>query len=627
MTRRAHSSIFSRPPPPPPPPPPSPTDSRHLAQLLKEHCLVEGGELQVASWIRDEGYDAPIPAVLAALEATAAGDLLFWAGRYNLFVLWSSDRAHPWDALPASGRHVTLEIGKLRGTDAQPVVLLDGVPVTDYTFSNATLRTTSPLGWATPDGGSARVTLELGFSSYFGYGGKDTAGAYLGLQCHGIMWPAAGPASVPAAWPIAPPAVAGKVNVAGRSAAVAPGASDSLAAFVGCYATHILPLEAGGPSTPGPELSVTVNPQGRPVVCVGGTPASSWTFDASNVLAWTDEAGSSAWLQFMVLPAGPACMGALTPAGEAAGLNVFGELRSQASRLPPDAALDPAVGRMVATGLARSATLLTGRLLAGAAQTWDRLKAGESADDIMAASSDGLLHGMQADFGTLDRIHAVGSVAEALFGGLAGSAASAAELAPAATADAAAGEGEAAEAAAAARVAADAAAAAAAETEEAGTGGNAMEATNKAAVAAWRAAQAAAAAAAAEAAALEAGRHARTAATIAAQVAASSAAQAYNAARAAACDASRAEARAAAAALRAVEQGIALYAERRDYLKLKEIAEASDVAGKALASARDAVEGWTAGSVAGRVSALEAAKTAADAAQLCHKFMRSVSKA
>ena len=548
-------------------------------------------------------------------------------------MLWSSDRAHPWDALPTSGRHVTLEVGKLRGTDAQPVVLLDGVPVTDYTFSNATLRTGAPITWTTPDGGTARVTLELGFSSYFGYGGKDAAGAYLGLQCHGVMWPAAGPASVPAAWPIAPPAVAGKVNVAGRSAAVAPGASDSLAAFVGCYATHILPEEAGGPATPGPELSITVNPQGRPVVCVGGSPVTSWTFDASNVLAWTDEAGSAAWLQFMVLPAGPACMGALTPAGEAAPaertLNVFGELRSQASRLPPDAALDPAVGRMVATGLARSATLLTGRLLAGAAQTWDRLKAGETADDIMAASSDGLLHGMQADFGTLDRIHAVGAVAEALFGGglIGGASGTAAELAPAATADAAAGEGEAVEAAAAARVAADAAAAAAAETEEAGTGGNAMEATNKAAVAAWRAAQAAAAAAAAEAAALEAGRHARTAATIAAQVAASTAAQAYNAARAAACDASRAEARAASAALRAVEQGIALYAERRDYLKLKEIAEASDVAGKALASARDAVEGWTAGSVAGRVAALEAAKTAADAAQLCHKFMRSVSKA
>lgn len=45
-------------------------------------------------------------------------------------------------------------------------------------------------------------------------------------------------------------------------------------------------------------------------------------------------------------------------------------------------------------------------------------------------------------------------------------------------------------------------------------------------------------------------------------------------------DAAKAEARAAVAALRAVEAGIAVYAERRDYLKLKDIAEASDVAGK-----------------------------------------------
>ena len=47
-----------------------------------------------------------------------------------------------------------------------------------------------------------------------------------------------------------------------------------------------------------------------------------------------------------------------------------------------------------------------------------------------------------------------------------------------------------------------------------------------------------------------------------------------------AAESAAAEARAAAAALRAVEAGIALYAEKRDYLKLKDIAEASDVAGK-----------------------------------------------
>jgi hypothetical protein len=53
-----------------------------------------------------------------------------------------------------------------------------------------------------------------------------------------------------------------------------------------------------------------------------------------------------------------------------------------------------------------------------------------------------------------------------------------------------------------------------------------------------------------------------------------------------AAESAAAEARAAAAALRAVEAGIALYAEKRDYLKLKDIAEASDVAGKVRAIAR-----------------------------------------
>ncbi len=51
-------------------------------------------------------------------------------------------------------------------------------------------------------------------------------------------------------------------------------------------------------------------------------------------------------------------------------------------------------------------------------------------------------------------------------------------------------------------------------------------------------------------------------------------------AREVAAESAKAEQRAAAAALRAVEAGIALYAEKRDYIKLKDIAEASDVAGK-----------------------------------------------
>lgn len=310
----------------------------------------------------------------------------------------------------------------------------------------------------------------------------------------------------------------------------------------------------------------------------------------------------------------------------ALGMNVFGELRSQPSRLMPDGTMDASVGQMVAAGLSTSATLLVAQLLRNASRCWALLREGSTADDIMS-NNQNLLHSMQSDFGTLARLHAVGAAAEATFNGSLNATVDDIKLlSPAAAGDAAAGDAEAAESAQAAKVAAEAAAAAAAETEDAASDGNAMEATSKAAVSAWRASQAAAAAAAAEAACLDAARHSACARTVAALGCAMSAAQAYNAARACAADASRAEARAASAALRAVEQGIALYAERRDYLKLKEIAEASDVAGKALAAAKQAVEGWSAGSATGRTIALEAAKTCADAAQLCHKFMRSVHK-
>ena len=53
-----------------------------------------------------------------------SGDLLFWASRYHLFVSWSPDRAHPWDALPAAGQYSTLEIGLLRGSTNKVVLRL-----------------------------------------------------------------------------------------------------------------------------------------------------------------------------------------------------------------------------------------------------------------------------------------------------------------------------------------------------------------------------------------------------------------------------------------------------------------------------------------------------------------------
>lgn len=49
---------------------------------------------------------------------------------------------------------------------------------------------------------------------------------------------------------------------------------------------------------------------------------------------------------------------------------MFGELRSQPSRLAPDAAMDPAVGQLVASGLASASTMLAASLLRSAFR-WD----------------------------------------------------------------------------------------------------------------------------------------------------------------------------------------------------------------------------------------------------------------
>lgn len=53
-----------------------------------------------------------------------------------------------------------------------------------------------------------------------------------------------------------------QVNIAGRDAALSPGASDTLAAFAGTYATHQLPAAEGGQAVLGAEVVVTVNSQG-----------------------------------------------------------------------------------------------------------------------------------------------------------------------------------------------------------------------------------------------------------------------------------------------------------------------------------------------------------------------------
>ena len=70
-----------------------------------------------------------------------------------------------------------------------------------------------PIEWETPGGEKAQVNLQLQFSAFFGYGQVDAEPGYLGLQCHGILWPVVD-SDLPHYWPIAPPVISGKVRAA-----------------------------------------------------------------------------------------------------------------------------------------------------------------------------------------------------------------------------------------------------------------------------------------------------------------------------------------------------------------------------------------------------------------------------
>ena len=56
------------------------------------------------------------------------------------------------------------------------------------------------------------------------------------------------------------------------------------------------------------------------MVSVNGQNLVAFNFDYNNVLAWRDEAGYSAWLQFLVLPGGPVFVGKISNSGYDGGL-------------------------------------------------------------------------------------------------------------------------------------------------------------------------------------------------------------------------------------------------------------------------------------------------------------------
>ena len=151
---------------------------------------------------------------------------------------------------------------------------------------------------------------------------------------------------------------------------------------------------------------------GTPVVALNGNKLDSWTFGPNNVLAWEDEAGHTAWLQFVHLAEGPVFMGNLHKPDETSpereslpahskaqifldafilpvylmrvacciyinqgrlenwhvctGFNVFGELKGQHSRLSPTSVMDAVVGEKVAAGLGVASTLLLAEVLQSA---------------------------------------------------------------------------------------------------------------------------------------------------------------------------------------------------------------------------------------------------------------------
>ena len=73
------------------------------------------------------------------------------------------------------------------------------------------------------------------------------------------------------------------------------------------------------------------------MLTVDGRALTAWTFDANNVLAWDNEAGYAAWLQFMALPGGPVFMGSLRPVDDAEGV-------PQGGARPCDRVSDPNPG-------------------------------------------------------------------------------------------------------------------------------------------------------------------------------------------------------------------------------------------------------------------------------------------
>ena len=55
-----------------------PCPRSQLANLLKEHCLVAGGDTNVSQWLKDEGSDASLSSILKVPRASFFMTALCW---------------------------------------------------------------------------------------------------------------------------------------------------------------------------------------------------------------------------------------------------------------------------------------------------------------------------------------------------------------------------------------------------------------------------------------------------------------------------------------------------------------------------------------------------------------------
>eukprot|EP00884_Botryococcus_braunii_P011962 jgi/Botrbrau1/20767/Bobra.0156s0002.1 len=579
-----------------------------LARLLKEHWRSPLGEEQITQSIRDEGYETTLWGLIQEFQKKQLWDISFWQSQYHLFVTWSPCKKHPWDRLQTADEFIMLEIG-LSAAGNKPVVLLAGKQIEKFSFSDGVLKTQEPVLWTMPDGHMLAVHLQLAFSCFQGYpGAAPSKLSYLGLQCHGLLWPADS-LNTPQQWPVSPPLISGKVNAALRRTAQEPGANDSLGTFAGTYA--IYELEKDGTCCSAPHLDITISkePSGEVKVRCGGAVVDKWDFSINNVLTWSRSTGV-AWLQLIVVPEGPILLGNINNAGK--GLTAYGEPKAQASRISPSGRVDTAVGSILAANLATTSTLLCLQTLKEAHRRWHT-----KADLVKAASSQASANYIIRMLDLLEEVNEAASTAASVFGE---EGALSLDIASQVTA---AGATKAAQSYfQASKAAADQASSAAAAARKVANY-DPMDSTKLAVTAAWRAYEAALAGQSAEASAQEAEEAGRRAGTAAARKLSTHAVQAYNQARKAASMAADAEAKAASVALQAMEKCLATYADKKLYLKLKATAEASDIAAKASAAAQAAKEAWEVNTRVSRAAAVCAAKEANEYSQQAHKLLRT----